>query len=153
MAATPSAPSRSLHRQGGVMLLEALIAILIFSIGILGIVGLQATAVQQSTDARYRSEAAQLAEQLIGTMWVGNRSPTNLQTLYNTCTSTSCTGYQDWSTQVAAQLPGVSDAAGTLPSVNVDPDGIVTISIFWRAPTEPTTSDAHRFDIQTQIQQ
>jgi hypothetical protein len=86
-------------------------------------------------------------------MWAGNRSVTNLQTLYNTCTSTSCSGYQDWSTQVAAQLPGVSDAAGTLPSVNVGPDGLVTVSIFWRAPTEPTTSDAHRFDIQTQIQQ
>ena len=57
----------------------------------------------------------------------------------------------------AEQLFGY--AAGTLPVVNVVPDGvpvtssIVTISIFWRAPTEPTTSDAHRFDIQTQIPQ
>jgi type IV pilus assembly protein PilV len=159
MAATPSARLHSVHRQGGVMLLEALIAILIFSIGILGIVGLQATAVQQSTDARYRSEAAQLAEQLIGQMWVGNRSVTNLETLYKSCTSTSCSGYQDWKTQVVAQLPGVSDAAGTLPVVDVVPDpasatsSIVTISVFWRAPTEPASSDAHRFDIQTQIPQ
>jgi type IV pilus assembly protein PilV len=138
------------------MLLEALIAILIFSIGILGIVGLQATAVQQSTDARYRSEAAQLAQQLIGEMWVGDRTVATLQALYNTCTSTSCSGYQDWKGRVAAQLPGISDADGTLPSVIVEPEGdtsIVTISIFWRAPSESTTSDAHRFDIQTQIQQ
>ena len=55
---TPSRAAARLRRQGGFMLIEALIAILIFSIGILGIVGLQAAAVNQSTDARYRSEAA-----------------------------------------------------------------------------------------------
>ena len=86
-------------------------------------------------------------------MWVGDRTVGTLQALYNTCTSTSCSGYQDWKGRVAAQLPGVSEANGTLPSVDVDPNGIVAISIFWRAPSEPTTSDAHRFDIQTQIQQ
>ena len=35
-------------RQSGVMLLEALIAILIFSLGILGLVGMQASAVRAS---------------------------------------------------------------------------------------------------------
>ena len=52
------------HAQSGVMLLEALIAILIFSLGILALIGLQATAISQSTDARYRSEAALLANDI-----------------------------------------------------------------------------------------
>jgi type IV pilus assembly protein PilV len=43
------------------MLLEALIAILIFSFGILGLVGLQANAINLSTDAKYRADAALLA--------------------------------------------------------------------------------------------
>lgn len=56
-------------QQRGVMLLEALVAILIFSIGILAIVGLQATSISLSTDAKYRSDASMLANQIIGMMW------------------------------------------------------------------------------------
>ncbi|MBL0167679.1 MAG: hypothetical protein IPP85_11320 [Propionivibrio sp.] len=39
-------------QQSGVMLLEALIAILIFSLGVLGIGGLQASAVAATRDAK-----------------------------------------------------------------------------------------------------
>ena len=60
-------PARS---QTGVMLLEALIGILIFSIGILALIGMQGAAIRNTTDARYRSEASFLANQIIGQMWV-----------------------------------------------------------------------------------
>src|SRR5258707_11034991 len=60
---------RTTRRQGGVMLLEALIAILIFSIGILAVVGMQATAMKAVTDARSRSEAALYANQLLAQIW------------------------------------------------------------------------------------
>lgn len=56
-------------KQKGVMLLEALISILIFSIGILALVGLQATSISMSSDAKYRSTASMLANQMIGQMW------------------------------------------------------------------------------------
>lgn len=55
--------------QNGVALLEALIAVLIFSLGVLGIVGLQATMIKSASDAKYRSEASYLAQQRIGEMW------------------------------------------------------------------------------------
>lgn len=58
------------HKQQGAMLLEALIGILIFSMGILAIVGLQAAAIQNTTDAKYRSDASFYANQVIGQMWV-----------------------------------------------------------------------------------
>lgn len=141
------------HGQRGVMLIEALIAILIFSIGILGIVGLQASAVKQSTEARYRAEAAHLAQQLLGTMWTGPRALTSLQTLYNSCTGTTCAGYQTWLGNVQAVLPGVTADAGTLPTVNVDAGGVVTISIFWRAPGDAEDAGNRRYDIQAQILQ
>ena len=57
-------------KQRGSMLLEALIAILIFSMGILAIVGLQSSAVSFTTDAKYRTDACFLANQSIGQMWV-----------------------------------------------------------------------------------
>jgi type IV pilus assembly protein PilV len=154
MPATRSLPSRPAPRrlQHGVMLLEALIAILIFSIGILGVVGLQATAVKQSTDARYRAEAAQLAEQLMGLMWVSDRTATNLQTQFNTCTTGACPGFQTWFQNVKATLPGVDDNTN-VPQVNVRTDGTVNITLFWLAPNEEQSSDPHRFDIETQIGQ
>lgn len=150
----PRTPIRTRRHQGGVMLLEALIAILIFSIGILGVVGLQATAVKQSTEARYRSEAAHLAEQLIGTMWTSNRQLAALQTQFNTCAdAATCSGYQAWFTRVRATLPGVVAASPTEPSVSVDGTGIVTITLFWRSPGDSAAEGPHRFDVQAQIGQ
>lgn len=62
------------HRaQKGVMLLEALIGVLIFSMGILAIVGLQASAISFTTDAKYRTDASFIANQAFGEMW-GDRA-------------------------------------------------------------------------------
>ena len=65
----PRTPSRPRRQQTGVMLLEALIAILIFSLGILAIIGLQAQSIRNSSEAKYRADASFLANQLIGYMW------------------------------------------------------------------------------------
>jgi type IV pilus assembly protein PilV len=139
--------------QCGAMLIEALIALLIFSLGILGVVGLQATAIQQSTDARYRMEAAQLVERLIGQMWTSDRTVANLQTQFNNCTSGACVGYADWYAAVAATLPGVAIVGLTAPTVNVDANGLVTITVFWRAPTDAIEAAPHRYSSSAQIQQ
>jgi len=61
--------------QTGSVLLEALIAILIFSIGILALIGMQTTAINSVADSKYRSQAGFLANQIIGTMWA-NRTVT-----------------------------------------------------------------------------
>lgn len=55
--------------QRGVILLETLIAILIFSIGILALVGLQAVMISNTTDAKYRSEASLIAQKRIAVIW------------------------------------------------------------------------------------
>lgn len=57
-------------KQEGMILLEGLIAILIFSVGILGAVGLQATMIKANTDAKYRVEAGLAVEEYISKMWV-----------------------------------------------------------------------------------
>ena len=146
-------PFRPARRQRGVMLIEALIAILIFSIGILGIVGLQASAVQQSTDAKNRAEAAYLADQLMGAMWTDNRTVANLQAKYQSCGS-SCSGFWTWYGTVKKTLPGVADSiADTQPQVSVDGSGIVTITLSWRSTGEDASSLPHHFDIQAQIGQ
>lgn len=51
--------------QKGSFLLEALIGILIFSFGILAMIALQANAITVQSDAQYRIEAANLADQIL----------------------------------------------------------------------------------------
>ena len=56
--------------QSGMALLEALIGILIFSLGILAMVAMQAASVNAVADAQYRIEAVNAANQLLSQMWV-----------------------------------------------------------------------------------
>ncbi len=58
------------HAQAGSILLEALIAILIFSAGILAIIGLQAASMQNTTQAKARVDASLVASQRLGDIWV-----------------------------------------------------------------------------------
>ncbi|OWW18678.1 type IV pilus modification PilV family protein [Noviherbaspirillum denitrificans] len=62
------------RKQQGMVLVEGLIAILIFSLGILALVGLQAVMLKQTTDARYRLDASYAASRLIGEMWAHRQS-------------------------------------------------------------------------------
>ena len=56
--------------QSGMALLEALIGILIFSIGILAMIAMQAASVNAVADAQYRIEAVNAANQLLSQIWV-----------------------------------------------------------------------------------
>ena len=143
----------SLKKQSGMMLLEGLIAILVFSLGILALVGMQAVAVKQVTDAKYRSDASLLASQLLGTMWVSDRTPANLRANFDTANGTSA-ALTSWQTAVATALPGITDDVNQ-PTVDVTAlgtanDGTVTVTIFWLAPGEPS-QDAHKYVTVAQI--
>lgn len=131
---------KSSRKQAGMMLLEGLLAILIFSIGVLAIVGMQGTALKQVADAKYRSEAGMLANQLIGAMWSSDRTTTVLQASFNS--SSGGAGYSSWKSNVSANLPGV---AAHPPEVAVDAAGIVTITIYWLAPSEVAGTDPHKY--------
>jgi type IV pilus assembly protein PilV len=61
--------------QQGAVLLEAMIAILIFSMGVLAIVGLQAAMIKNTADSKYRADAGFIAQKRIGLMW---SDPANL---------------------------------------------------------------------------
>ena len=58
----PAGPSG----QRGVVLIEVMVAILVFSVGVLAIVGLQATMIKSTADAKYRADATYIAQSRIG---------------------------------------------------------------------------------------
>lgn len=147
--------NRTKTQQTGSVILEALIAILIFSIGILALVGMQATAISNVADAKYRSTSAYLANQIIGTIWAtrlntiianaSNVMAANPDPAFacNLCTSVNGNNYtRAWVTNgVAAELP-----AGTA-SVTVN-GAVVTVTIGW---TPPNATVAHRHTVQTYV--
>ncbi len=69
------------HAQAGGFLLEALIGVLIFSFGILGIVGLQAASLRHTGESEYRAEAMYYANSLISKMWTDD--PAGLKNKYD----------------------------------------------------------------------
>jgi type IV pilus assembly protein PilV len=58
------------HR--GMALLECLMALLIFSVGLLGLLGLEARVMNISTDSENRNRAAMLASEVASQMWLNN---------------------------------------------------------------------------------
>jgi type IV pilus assembly protein PilV len=116
------------RRQQGVALLEALVGILIFSIGILAIMALQAEAIRNTVEAKYRNEAAYLANQVIGQMWVDRA---NLSA-YDTGSGANG-NMTAWRTRVATTLPGITVGSTNSPQIDVAGNQ-VTITIFWKMP-------------------
>jgi type IV pilus assembly protein PilV len=126
--------------QRGAYLLEALIGILIFSFGILGIVGLQAQAIRFTNDSEYRAEAVYLANSLISQMWVDNYA-----TIPTDYASPSGAKYATFKANVSTALVGAMVAD---PVVLIDPAGaqypqaptktsrVVQVQIFWQLPGE-----------------
>jgi len=134
-------------KQQGSMLLEGLIAILIFSMGILAVVGLQAASIKNTTDAKFRSDAAFLANKVMAQMWVADDPlGANLAPLFNT----GGAGYNAWLPEVQSGLPGATGA--NVPTIvvargPVDPaantsNNTATVTLAWQAPGD---SVAHSY--------
>lgn len=126
-AARLSARRLAAHRQTGATLIEVLVSLLIFSLGVLGMVAMQARSVSYSVDAEDRSRAAALVDQLVADMWIeGTNAPTTL------------TG---WKSRVSdATTSGLPNGSGVTASSTASGVTTTTITITWRAPSK--TSDS-----------
>ena len=129
--------------QCGSYLLEALIAILIFSFGVLGLIGLLGSSIRITNDARYRSEAANLAGAMIADMW--------------TMTATQMNDVEggggkliDWQKKAEDLLPSAASNPITVeltPGLSSESRTVV-VTVFWRMPGE---SEKHQHLMTAQI--
>lgn len=133
-------PALSPARPRGFMLLEALIALLIFSLAVLGLVGLQASMTRASSGAKYRADAAYLASDLVGLMWTDSRR----LALYDAGQCASHPPCQRWMERVSERLPSGTGQA----TVSASDPGQVTVKVTWQAPSE----DVRQFVTTTAIQ-
>jgi type IV pilus assembly protein PilV len=124
----------------GVMLIEALIAILLFSVGILAVVGLQGAMTKAQSAAKFRGDAAYLASEAIGTMW-GDAA--NLAS-YATAPCAAYARCNEWKSRVENKLPGGTVAVTVGNGANA---GVVDVTIGWSTPHE----GAHNYTTSTVI--
>jgi type IV pilus assembly protein PilV len=142
--------------QQGAMLIESLMAILIFSLGVLGLVGVNAVAVGGQSDAEYRSEANRLAGRIANEIWVSvdRSNPVNLgislanfahrADVADACdTSTAGTPsgnalVSSWVADVTGAGPGgLPGATDRMQQILIDPAlNQVRVTLCWRAPTD-----------------
>ncbi len=119
----------------GFILLEGLIAVLIFSLGILALVGMQAIAIKQSAEAKYRVDASFLVNKLIAQMWADNS--TTLAADYGPAGAK----FKSWQSELNSVLSGLPGATAEIAITPiVTPQGNqITITVLWRHPQDPST--------------
>jgi len=140
-------------------MLEALIAVMIFAIGILGTIGLQVKIMSLSTDARYRTDATFLANQIIAQIWVDPVSSPAGQLVNASYACATCdaanvnANIQDWVKQTHGAdgvLPPYNDYAAC-PSSIVMNGNQVTVTLQWKLPQE-AGNVCHAYTSMTEIQ-
>ncbi len=127
-------PIPSRKTQSGSFMLEALISVVIFAMGIIALVGMAAQAVNQVGQSKYRNDASNLAGELIGQMWLAAAKPADFDK-------------GDWEDRVAAGLP----EGLTVVTTEVDPNNgnsaLVHITITWSDKEDVT----HRYTTSSQV--
>lgn len=124
--------------QGGFMLIEVMVSILIFTIGVLALVGLQGSLSQAQSTAKVRADATFLANELVGTMW----SDMSNLSKYTTANCGSHPRCKEWQDKVAAGLPsGVGE-------IEIDNASEVSITVKW---TPPDGSGEHTYRTYTNL--
>lgn len=135
------------------IMIEALMAILIFALGVLGMVGVNYVASTNQSDAQYRSEANRMASELVNQIWVSvdRTNEANLVASLNAfkhredvaaCDTTSA-GTASVSPIVTAWIGDITGVTRGLPGstnkmqqIRVGADHQVTVTVCWKAPSD-----------------
>ena len=113
------------HNQTGVALIEVMVSLLIFSLGVLGMVAMQGKSISYAIDAEDRSRAALLANEIVAAMWLEGTDSPAIKT--------------NWIARVKdpaiSGLPNADD-----PTVVTDADTkVTTVTITWRASSKASS--------------
>ena len=121
-------------KQQGATLLEGLISIAIFSIGMLGLGALQINMMKSSQETRYRTIASYYAEEIIGIAMVDSPENQKNYTVSDGECSNKDSICASWIKRVKEDLPAASEK-NEKTSIEIK-DDIMTVTIRWKRENE-----------------
>ncbi|MDQ2696627.1 MAG: type IV pilus modification protein PilV [Pseudomonadota bacterium] len=140
----------------GFSLIEVLIAVIILSIGLLGMARLQIISMQNNNGAFYRSQATLLANEILDRMRLNLTAAGSYAIAADapapaadSCVANPCdpaavaqADLMEWRAEIARLLP-----AGT-GSIVVDANNVVTVDILWTDPAAAAQEDGQESSLQ-----
>lgn len=135
--------------QRGMLLLEALIAILIVALGVLGTVGLYARSIQDVDDAKFRGEAALLVNTLVGQMWLADSHFTALQANFDD--TMAGPGFTEFAAMVAQRLPNSKTPIVTISVGPTATSSVAVVTIEWKHPRELAAAPYRKYVVNATI--
>ena len=111
--------------------MEALISILIFSFGVLGLMGIEARAINFSVDAEDRNRAALFASEVTSTLWLSGNGTGNVAA---TIAANLATWQANVANPAATGLPN-----GTINVAQIGTTNAANITITWKPPQRIVT--------------
>lgn len=151
-ATPPTAPrTKSRRRQRGLTLIEVLVAILVVSVGLLGVAGLQATSLTANRVAYARTQATILAYDMADRMRVNREAALNgdFDNDYDTDSAPSGSPtivsdqVDDWLNRIASNLPNGKGL------IDTDISGCTTcarIGVRWEDRQDAATTVTFKYD-------
>ena len=130
----PMTPETMSRNQQGVVLLEVLIAVVIMAIGLLGLAGLQARALQTNGSSLQRSQVVLLNYMIIDAMRTDRASAkAGTYNIPKTCNAPSPGALSDNNKQVWLQAlkDNLGNTAETCGQIACDAAGNCTITVWW----------------------
>jgi type IV pilus assembly protein PilV len=138
--------------QGGFTLIEAMVALIVLSVGLLGIAAMYVETLRANRTSLYRTQAVTLATDIADRMRA-NRAPVNAYACGDPCTpanggnAIADADLADWMNTIAARLPnGTAGIDYTAPGATTPAAYVVTIS--W---TEVGQDDPVAFQLRVEI--
>ncbi len=118
-----------LKNQAGSILIEGLVSVAIFAFGVLALIGMQSVAIKNASQAQYRNEAGQLANQILSQIMVDQANTANYDD-----DSSGSPAKDAWLTQVQNVLPNGTGSVAYVDTSTTPRQ--VTITLTWRSPGE-----------------
>lgn len=136
---------RSARSVRGFALLDGLIALVIFSFGLLAMTRFQARMVASTTEVQGRLTALQSSDELLSSVLVdtGNAACYTLPQVGACASARAVTQTTGWATRTAAALPGTVTTSSVLAA-----NGQLTVAITW---TGKETNDTRRLESTTDV--